>query len=238
MGWRGGKVARWRGGSNQSQSWPPNTHTIPHSRAPITSATLQGNNTSIAPALWQQNVPQLPLRPHPHPRLTKPMMIPMTIFYSRQVATAQRVRRCHPLSQGSHLNPTNNQTLPPPLVEASRSPLSVPLSMSLSVSVSVTASVSLSVTMSMAMSVPRCPRLVDPFAVPFPVPARYHISSFKVFSCNQPRTKGDQGTPGGQPGLAGPGSASQQTVARCGWMGGHGPPPPHHTLAPQKQHCG
>lgn len=34
---------------------------------------------------WQQNVPQLPLRPH----LTKPMMIPMTIFYSWQVATAQ-----------------------------------------------------------------------------------------------------------------------------------------------------
>jgi len=84
-------------------------HTHGHTRTREPATHHHFRNT--APPLWQQNVPQLPLRPHPHlqPPLTKPTMIPMTIFYSWQVATAQR------LTTDAHGPPTDNQTLPPPL---------------------------------------------------------------------------------------------------------------------------
>lgn len=190
------------------------THKGTTTTTTIISATLH-----IAPALWQQNVPQLPLRPHPHPhsRLTKPMMIPMTIFYSWQVATAQR-RLTHPVSTvlcvlrpaksrvlEPHPNPTNNQTLPPPSLRqragASRSPLSGSVSGSVSVSVSM--------SMSVSMSVPRCLRR-RPFT-PSHSPTRYHVSSFKVFSCNRPRALGAKGS-----GNAKRGRHGRQTVARNG----------------------
>lgn len=113
-------------------------HTHGHTRTREPATHHHFRNT--APPLWQQNVPQLPLRPHPHlqPPLTKPTMIPMTIFYSWQVATAQR------LTTDAHGPPTDNQTLPPPLSFGAAT-LSVSVSVSWSLSVSMSLSVRLSV---------------------------------------------------------------------------------------------
>jgi len=146
-------------------------HTHGHTRTREPATHHHFRNT--APPLWQQNVPQLPLRPHPHlqPPLTKPTMIPMTIFYSWQVATAQR------LTTDAHGPPTDNQTLPPPLSFGAAT---------LSVSVSVSWSLSVSMSLSVRLSV--CRR---PLRRPIPSLGRYHVSGFKVFSCCQAlRAKG------------------------------------------------
>jgi len=146
----------WGGGGNQI---PPNTHTH----------TLRTHHhfRQTAPPLWQQNVPQLPLRPHPH--LTKPMMIPMTIFYSWQVATAPwtrnpesqtphriqlTIRHCHRHSLGQRVATVRVWVLVLVLVQV----------------------------------------LVRPSVWhPFHSSDRYHVSSCKVFSCNQAfEQRGDQ----------------------------------------------